>query len=386
MLNVSTLCGTARSRSDPLRYGMALGVHRRTESASARRPVVVWNLTRACNLACRHCYASARPRPDIDELDFSEALGVIESLSTYRIPALLLSGGEPLARPDFIDILEAASGAGLQTTLSTNGTLIDGVLASRIAAAGIGYVGVSLDGSEILHDKLRCVRGAWRRSVDALVELGRAGVKRGVRFTLAPSTVEGLPAVLRTVSDLGVERFCLYHLVPSGRGKRLDDISPIQRIAALYTVFEFAASTPGVEVLTVANPSDAVAFYLWLRKRDPARAESAYELMAWNGGARHGSGVALACIDERGTVYPDQFSRHRPIGSVKTEPFDRLWERWREHRLGLDPAARLPEKCRGCRFFAICGGGFRVRAELSTGDPAGFDPSCIVDEVTRIAA
>lgn len=281
----------------------------------------------------------------------------------------------------------AASAAGLQVTVSTNGTLIGAALARRIAEAGVAYVGVSLDGPPLLHDKLRCVRGAWERSVEALHELGGQGVRRGVRFTLTPSTYQGLPAVLDTVKALGVERFCLYHLVPSGRGERLRDVSPKQRLAALYTVFDFAVSSPGVEVLTVANPSDGVALYLWLRNRDPARAEAAYAAMSWNGGARHGSGVGLACIDERGTVFPDQFSRHKkPIGSVRREPFDRLWERWRREYDGLERRAPIPEKCVSCSYLAICGGGLRARAELCTGDPAGFDPSCITSEFEEATA
>jgi radical SAM protein with 4Fe4S-binding SPASM domain len=386
VLNVSTLCGSSRSRSDSLRYGRNPGGQHSHTSAAERRPVVVWNLTRACNLACRHCYASARSRPDPDEMTTSEITRVLESLASYEVPALLLSGGEPTARPDFLDILETASALGLATTVSTNGTLIDAATAQRIAGAGVAYVGISLDGPPDLHDKLRGVRGAWQRSVEALDELGKTGVRRGIRFTLTPLTLGGLESVLQTVVRLGVERFCLYHLVPSGRGQRLRDVSVRQRLASLYQVFDFALKWPGIEVLTVANPSDSVALYRWLQQRDPKRAESARALMAWNGGALNGSGVALACIDEVGTVFPDQFSRHRPLGSVRTEPFPLLWDRWRKEQAGLFGGSPIPDKCKSCSYFDICGGGMRVRAEFHTGDPAGFDPSCLADAIRTEAA
>ncbi len=378
MLNVSTLCGSSSSPSDALRYGRAVGQRRPYRSAAERRPVVVWNSTRACNLACRHCYVSARAIPDPQEMTTDDALSLVHNLASYGVPSLLLSGGEPLARLDFFDIIQAAKRVGLSVTVSTNGTLIDRSFAQAIAEASIGYVGVSLDGPPELHDKLRCMKGAWEASVAGLEALGRAGVKRGVRFTLTPQTYRGLSSVLETVKELGVERFCMYHLVPSGRGARLADVTPEQRVDALNTVFEFAASSPGVEVLTVANPSDAVALYLWLKERLPARAEGAYAALAWNGGSRNGSGIGLACIDEKGTVYPDQFSRNRPIGSVRQEPFDSLWERWRA-RLRLEPPGRLlPHRCRSCRYLEICGGGLRARAEATTGDPSGFDPSCVL--------
>lgn len=386
MLNVSTLVGSRRSSSDALRYGATRSDEAAPSSARQRRPVVVWNITKSCNLACRHCYASAKRTPDPHELDSSEALALVKSLASYEVPALLLSGGEPTVRPDFWNILHTASSGGLKVTISTNGTLIDGDFARRLAEVGVTYVGVSLDGPAELHDRLRCARGAWEMSVAALRALGQAGVRRGIRFTLTPWTLGGLRSVLDTVTSLGVERFCMYHLVPSGRGQRISDVTPRQRLAALHEVFEFAISKPGIEVLTVANPSDAVALYLWLKNRHPRRAHAALEMLRWNGGARNGSGVGLACIDEKGIVYPDQFSRHRPIGSVRHQLFDDLWERWIKQR-GADGATpRLPSECLSCGYFDICGGGFRARAELATGDPAGFDPSCIAAEAVEEAA
>lgn len=370
MIDVSTLIGVGESRrSASLRYGVG-GNGPEYATAAERPPVVVWNVTRACNLACLHCYASARSSAAPGELTTEEALALVRSLENMRCPALLLSGGEPLVRPDCFRLVEEARSRGISVTLSTNGTLIDARTARRLASLGVSYVGISIDGDPDTHDRLRARRGAWQLSVSALEVLADAGVKRGIRFTLTPATAEALEDVLALVDDKGVERFCMYHLVPSGRGRRIDDVTPQQRLQALLTVFEFAASRPRTEVLTVANPSDSAVLYEWLLRRDARAARKAWNLMSWNGGARWSSGNALLCVDERGTVYPDQFSRHRPLGSLRRSPLERIWARRPE-----PPAP--PRECLACRYFPICGGGLRVRAEVATGEPSGMDPSCM---------
>jgi radical SAM protein with 4Fe4S-binding SPASM domain len=370
MLNISTLLQTRKSRSDGLRYGAASSRGVRYSKASSRPPVVVWNATLACNLGCLHCYASAKTRPASDELTTADALSFVHQLAALRCPALLLSGGEPLLRNDLFEIVAAARNAGLSVTLSTNGTLVDRALAARLRDVGVTYVGISIDGDERTHDGLRRCKGSWQQATAALYELGRVGVTRGVRFTLTPATSGALGDVLRLVADLGVERFCMYHLVPSGRGVRLHDVTPRQRYQALLQVFEFAASHPEVEVLTVANPSDGVILLRWIQKNFPDRAERAWKLMTWNGGARWASGSSLACVDHTGTVYPDQFSRHRPLGNIRRASFADIWS-------SRPPLPSPPKECHRCEYFAICGGGMRARAELATGDPSGMDPSCL---------
>jgi len=378
MLNVSTLLGVRESASDALRYGQRRPGEDTPASATARRPVVVWNATKGCNLACAHCYASATRRAAPDELTTTEAASFLDDLAAFGVPAVLLSGGEPLTRPDLFELVERGRARGLRFTLSSNGTLIDTALAGTLAAAGVVYVGISIDGSEAVHDRLRRQRGAHARALGGLRALGRAGVKRGVRFTLTPDTVSELPAVLDLLLSEEIDRFCLYHLVPSGRGGRLHDITPRQRLDALHRVFEFAWSHPEVELLTVDNPSDGPAFVRWLAPRDPGAARVAEERLRWNRGARAGPGIGLAAVDQRGDVHADQFSRHRTLGNVRERPFSQIWsrptDRWHTRlRSGAWP---LPERCRACAVESWCGGGLRSRAELATGDPWAFDPSC----------
>jgi len=377
VLNVSTLLGVRESPSDALRYGMARAGETTWRSARARRPVVVWNLTRACNLACEHCYASARVRPAPDELTRDDARRFLDDLAAFEVPAVLVSGGEPLVRPDLWQLLEHGVTRGLRFTLSTNGTLIDDPTARRLHDLGITYVGISIDGRQTTHDRVRRHDGAWAASVRALGSLRDASVKRGIRFTLTPDTHEDLDAVLELALREQVERVCVYHLVPSGRGSRLTDITRAERGAALERVFTFASDHPEIELLTVDNPSDGPALYHWLRTRDAAAAARCREALEWNGGARNGPGIGLAAVDERGDVHIDQFSRHHTVGNVREVPFSILWSRTSDERLlALRGEHPLAWQCRACPDLPMCGGGSRTRAAAATGDLWGFDPSC----------
>lgn len=378
MLNVSSLLGVRRSGSDALRYGAQRDGERTPDSALARRPVVVWNSTRACNLTCTHCYASAKSGPAPDELSRDEAFAFLDDLATYGVPAVLLSGGEPLTRPDLLELIGHGIDRGLRFTLSTNGTLIDKPTAVAIAGAGVTYVGVSIDGSEATHDRVRCRAGAWEQSVRGLRNLASAGAKRGVRYTLTPDSRPDLHDVLGLVEREHVERFCMYHLAPSGRGKYLHDVTPDERRTALRDVFEFALTHPEVEVLTVDNPSDGVALLQWLADHDPDRAEACRAALVWNRGARGGPGIGLAAVDERGDVHPDQFSRHRTVGNVRHRPFSEIWSHPEDPYLQALRAGSwsLSGECQACEGRELCNGGLRSRAEQSTGDIWGFDPSC----------
>jgi Fe-coproporphyrin III synthase len=378
VLNVSTLLGVRQSASDALRYGARRDGERTPESALQRRPVVAWNLTRACNLACAHCYASAHREPAPDELDHAQGCALLDDLAAFGVPAVLLSGGEPLVRPDLLELVAHGRDRGLRFTLSSNGTLIDDGIAAAIAAAGVVYVGVSIDGSEAAHDRLRRHAGARAAAIGGLRALHAAGVRRGVRFMLTPDTLPSLDEVLGLVLDEQIDRLCVYHLVPSGRGRFLHDITVEERRNALGQLFGFALDHPETEVLTVDNPSDGPWLHRWLAERDADAAAACRAALRWNRGATGGSGAGLACIDERGDVHPDQFSRHRTFGNVLERPFSAIWsEPTDSYLLALRARERpIPEQCSRCDDLELCGGGFRARAEAITGDPWGFDPSC----------
>ncbi|MGL4434923.1 MAG: radical SAM protein, partial [Giesbergeria sp.] len=196
-----------------------------TYPAPARRgsgqppgPVVIWNLIRRCNLTCKHCYALSADHDYEGELSTQEVFGVMDDLKAYRVPVLILSGGEPLMRPDIFEIAERARDMKFYTGLSTNGTLIDEPRADRIATLGFDYVGISLDGLRETHDFFRRLDGAFDRSLAAVRYLHQRGVKVGLRFTMTAMNAHDFPALLDLMRQEAVDKFYFSHLNYAGRG------------------------------------------------------------------------------------------------------------------------------------------------------------------------
>lgn len=368
MTSVSKFLFGRDEPNDRLRY--AERVH--------RRPVVVWNVTPACNLACAHCYASSSGQgPIADVLDGAQARSVIDDLAAWKVPALLFSGGEPFCRPDIRELAEYAKSQGLRVTFSTNGTLIDDGTADWLAALGTGYVGISIDGTESVHDGFRRRKGAYADSLAAIRRLVSRNVKVGLRVTMTRFNVSAIPDIFSLMREENVPRICLYHLVYTGRGSEIaaSDLSADERKAALDVIIaetekSFAMGKP-MEVLTVDNHCDGPYIYM---KRPSERVMG---LLRMNGG--NSSGEGIACISWDGTVYPDQFWRNHPVGNVKERPFSEIWGAPEPGSL-LDLLRRKKEfvkgRCRTCRWIDVCGGNFRARGEAVTGDVWGEDPSC----------
>ncbi|MBI4308625.1 MAG: radical SAM protein [Chloroflexi bacterium] len=375
MLNVTRLLCGKPTRGDHLRYTGARVHH---------RPVVVWNITRRCNLHCAHCYANAADRSFPGELTTAEARTVIDDLATYGVPVLLFSGGEPLLRNDLPDLVRHASTLGITPVLSTNGTLLTAALARQLADAGLSYAGVSLDGLEGAHDKFRGSKGAFRASVAALDHARAAGLRVGVRFTLTRLNYDQLEAILRLAEEKGADRCCVYHLAYAGRGERIADrdLTPQETRQAVDLIFQHALTDarPGLEFLTVDNHADAVYLYLRVRREQPERAAEVLELLQRNGGNSAGSGIGA--IDNLGNVHPDQFWWHYSLGSVRERPFSRIWEDTSDpllqglrHRRGL-----INGRCQVCPYYDICNGNLRVRAESTYGDVWAEDPACYLTD------
>ena len=368
MTSISKLLFGGAEPNDRLRY--ARHIH--------GRPVVVWNVTPRCNLACAHCYAATKESRGVpDVLETTEAKRVIDDLAAWKVPVLLFSGGEPFCREDIRELSEYAKRQGLRVTFSTNGTLIDDDTADWLARLGTGYVGISIDGTEAVHDAFRRHQGAYAASLAAIRRLVARGVKVGLRVTMTRRNVAAIPSIFALMRAEGVPRLCLYHLVYTGRGQDLmaDDLSAAERRGALDTIIaeterSFAVGRP-VEVLTVDNHCDGPYLYL---KRPSDRLMG---LLKLNGG--NSSGAGIACISWDGTVYPDQFWRNHPVGNVREKPFSAIWGNPPPGSL-LDLLRRKKElvkgRCRACRWLEVCGGNFRARGEAATGDIWGEDPSC----------
>ncbi|MDR3707785.1 MAG: radical SAM protein [Capsulimonadaceae bacterium] len=387
MLSISNLLCDHTAGNERLRYG-----HSAADSLGAPRPVVVWAVTQACNLRCIHCYASATSGQAPNELTFAEGTALLDDLKAFNVPAVLFSGGEPLARADTPDLIAYANSIGLVTTLSTNGTLIDDEMADRLAKLGLRYAGISIDGAPSRHDKLRGMPGAFSQTLAAIDRCRKRDIRVGIRFTVHALNEEDLDLIFDLCLLHNVQRLCIYHLAYSGRGGKMQrvDLTSSATRRIVDRIFdrtrECQENGADLEVLTVDNHADAAYILLELERTDPARADSVHKRLAGTGGNR--SGCNISAIDPVGNVHYDQFSWHYNCGNVREQPFSRIWGDATDPRLAIlrNRRERLPARCQGCRFLDVCNGNLRTRAEAATGDWLGMDPSCYLtdDEIRAV--
>ncbi len=398
MINLTKLWTGAAQPADGLRYGQGTHPHR---SANARKPITVWNITRTCNLRCVHCYSDSNAAKYPGELTWEEMEKVVSDLAAYEVPSLLLSGGEPMIHPRFFDLVESASSAGLKLTISTNGTLITEEKAALLKAAQVAYVGISLDGIGEIHDHFRRKEGAFDAAVRGFRHCHAVGQKTGLRLTLTKHNVENIDRILDFIEEEEIQRVCFYHLVPAGRGSELQVLSPEAARRAIDTLIARVETwhAQGVdrELLTVTQPADGAYLLVRMERENHPNLEEARRLLKWNGGGANSSGRGIANIDTQGNVHPDQFWQDVLLGNVKLQPFSEIWEgrnpvsaetlasiRSIGQLSSEDRQARLSGPCAGCRWFGICGGGFRTRAAFANdGDLWGSDPGCYLREEER---
>lgn len=348
--------------------------------------VVVWNATKLCNLSCRHCYFEATNRTKSGQLTTQEAKDFISDLAQIRVPVLLFSGGEPLLRKDIFELAQFAKGKKIMPVLSTNGTLITQKLAQKIKEAGFSYVGVSIDGKEETHDKFRQNKGAFQKALTGLKNCQNVGLKVGLRFTLTQYNFQDLADIFGLVEEESIPRLCIYHLVYSGRGSSLikRDLTDKGRIKALELIWQktrdFYQRDIKTEVLTVDNHSDGVWIYLRLKRYNPKYAKRALELLKIQGG--NSSGVNLACVDDCGNIYADQFLRTHILGNIRQERFSGVWQDSLHPILSLLRKRHLflKGRCARCKFLPLCNGNFRSRAYAIYGDLWQPDPACYLTD------
>lgn len=349
-------------------------------------PVIVWNITPSCNLNCEHCYLdSSRDSPLRGQsLSETQAKSIILDLAKFRVPVILFSGGEPLLRKDIFNLAEFAHRCGIRPVLSTNGTLITPSIARKIKKARFKYVGISIDGSPETHDKIRGERGSFRKTLLGIKNCQSLGIKTGVRFTLMKNNFGDLEFIFDFAQRQNLNRLCIYHLVYSGRARLEDDLPFEDKRKALELILRYADDfykrLINIEILTVDNHADGVWIYKKLKETRPRTVKRVLKLLKINKGSR--SGISLACIDDKGDCFPDQFTRNYPIGNVLQRRFPEIW---------LDESHPLLYKlrnlrdyikgrCRDCRFFSLCNGNMRARAERVFGDIWQEDPACYLSD------
>jgi radical SAM protein with 4Fe4S-binding SPASM domain len=345
------------------------GDHVRYSGRSSPYPLVlVFNVTRNCNLRCVHCYSNSGTR-SYQDLPLDTWLRAVRQAADMGVKHILLSGGEPLMRRDLHLIAKEAHDYGIRVELSTNGTMITEERISELKNY-IDYVGVSLDGPKEIHDKVRGVEGAFERALEGLKVAKKFGLKTGLRMTLTRLNYAHVDEVFRIMKENDIDRICFYHLAYAGRADAGLDIPNSERLKVIEKIADYAKNTD-FEVLTADNPVDGILLYKM------TRSPTVYELLKRNGGNK--SGERIADVSPEGIIYPDQFTPI-PIGVIENlkEPWDKphpLVAKLRDRKKYV--------KCSSCPFFEVCNGGLRARAYAVTGDFWERDPSCYLDEIQK---
>ncbi|HEU4643390.1 MAG TPA: TIGR04053 family radical SAM/SPASM domain-containing protein [Gemmatimonadaceae bacterium] len=361
--------------------------HQRPVPASVdfdRAPfLVIWETTQACDLACLHCRASARPARDPLELTTAEARALVDAVRRLGRPLFVLTGGDPLKRPDTVSLVEYAASTGLRVALTPSGTplMTPRVLAS-LRDAGLARLAVSLDGATARgHDAFRGVAGSFDWTVGMLRAARELGLSTQVNTTITSLNVGDLESLITLVGELGIALWSVFFVVPTGRARREQLPSADVVEGVLERLAELAATAP-FDIKTTAAPHYRRVL---LQRRREARRAGAVEAAGPGGvgagmisdgvgrarGVNDGNGFVF--VSHRGEIFPSGFL---PVsaGNVRTHELGDVYRRHDTFR-ALRDADRLKGKCGACEYRWICGGS-RARAFAMTGDYLEADPLC----------
>ena len=331
----------------------------RDVSDSGGPNIISWNVTSRCPLACTHCYIDADGCGSPDDLDTAEGFALIDQIAAVNRPILILSGGEPLLRPDIFDLARHATRRGLAVAMGTSGVLITDAAAERIKDAGIRKVAVSIDSTDPkIHDAFRGVSGAWRRAVDGIHALRRADIPVQINTVINESDVDDIDKIIAFGKGFGIRDYQFFFLVPTGRGERLATAPPEAHEAAIERILAYAQ--PGFSVRPTCAPQFVrVAARLGL---DPSW---------WGRGCIAGTGYCR--ITPAGDVTPCPYLPVS-VGNVRQEPFGDIWY-GSDILVALRDPDRLSGRCGRCEYRRACGG-CRARAYGEVGDILAEDPCC----------
>lgn len=330
---------------------------------------IYWELTRACDLACTHCRASANPSVDPRELSTSEIIRVVDEIAGECAATLIFTGGDPLKRHDFLDIVEHTVSAGLPCLVAPSATpLLTSTVIASLASLRIGAMSLSLDGSTpARHDALRGVVGTFDRTVQAARDIVHAGIPLQINTLITADTIADLSAIHRVVEFLGAERWSLFFLIKTGRGQTLRQIAPAQADAVMNWALDMGKARP---LVTTTEAPHYRRIELMRRTAHPGPAHGRRSMVRGLG-IRDGNGVMF--ISHTGQIQPSGFL---PLtaGNVRV---DGALRTYRESPLFRDlrRTDSFNGRCGSCAFRDICGGS-RARAYATTGDPLGSDPLC----------
>ena len=335
---------------------------------------VYWEVTRACDLACRHCRAEAAPEPDPAELSAAEGLELLQELARFGepLPHLILTGGDPLKRMDLFDLIAAARRLGFEVSVAPSGTpRLSTEAVEALSRAGVAAISLSLDGSDAdRHDGLRGVPGCYERTLEAARACVAAGLPFQINTLVSAETLEELPAIYRKAVEWGAARWSLFFLVSVGRGAVLQPITP-EQCEHLFERLLDLGEGEGPIVTTTEAPHFRRVVIERARRAARGMATLPRGTMGHGAGIRDGNGIMF--ISHTGEVWPSGFLP-LSVGTVRESDPVVLYEHSRLFR-SLRSADLLKGRCGRCEYAESCGGS-RARAFAATGDPLGEDPLC----------
>ena len=344
---------------------------------------VAWEVTRACAYACIHCRAEAQPKRDPRELTTDEGFRLIDELVEVGRPILIVTGGDPMMRPDLLDLIRYTAARGLRVALSPTATKLVTLERLREARdAGVARIQMSLDGSRPeVQDAFRGRPGSFQRTLEILDDIRSAGISLQVGTTVSRYNVDDLDAIARVVGEYGTVMWSLFFLVPTGRGRREDMISPEEHERVFNWLYDLSKTAPFDVRTTAAQHYRRVVIQ---RRRQEATSSETGLLVTGAGysfadglgqsnrGVNDGNGFAF--ISHTGDVCPSGFLP-LPGGNVRDKPFAEIYRNSTLFR-DLRDYSGLKGKCGVCDFRDVCGGS-RARAYAVSGDYLESDPYCV---------
>lgn len=342
--------------------------------------IVIWEVTQSCDLACLHCRANARICRDPLELTTREGHGLIDDITEFGSPLLVLTGGDPLKREDLYDLIAYGVAKGLRTTVSPSVTpLLTNESIKKLREAGISRIAVSLDGSTAdIHDSFRGVKGSYARTIEVLAECGKEGIPIQVNTTVTRYNIEDFENIANLISGFDPVLWSVFFLVPTGRGKVEDTISPEEYESVFEKMYELSKIMPYDIKSTEAPHYRRYVTQARVReKRSGGGLPRAVPGIMRDAIGRAPRGIndgkGFVFISHRGEVYPSGFL---PLsgGNVKNESIVSIY-RTSPLFTGIRDYDMLKGKCGVCEFKNICGGS-RARAYAVTGDFMESEPYC----------
>ncbi len=320
--------------------------------------ILAWEVTKVCNLNCLHCRASAVKTKDPLELDTEEGKHLLEDLAEFGTKMVILSGGEPLMRPDIFELASFGTTIGLRMTLATNGSLLTQDRAKRIKDSGIARVSISLDGvTAKVHDDFRGMPGAFDMALKGISILRSFGIPFQINTTVAAMNVHQMKNFPAFVKELGAIAWHVFFLVPTGRGHSLE-LARVEEYRDMLERFLNVYKEADIECKATCAPQ----FYRLLKERgEPPRTKGCL------------AGTGFGFVSSIGIVQPCGFLQI-PCGNIREKPFAEIWTT-SPILISLRDESALKGKCGRCDYKGVCGG-CRARAYEIMGDPLEFDPIC----------